>query len=259
MNEKPEDAWIRFAGDIAVSPGLVIGREDVGFPNVRADSLSLCLYFLEHFPQPSAEHWFPSLSQALAYPDCSIQEPQIPDGIPPTIAAPLIITAGRLYRSVTFTKIDNHSYQAEALGVEGQICSVTLQTSLGIDAGVTSGDPYVLLDVTPFSEFPQAPGSTVNPLDLCPEWDCHLILVCRELIPWCSLMPKGLSDYHLRRVTTLRWTPPDPSKSRWLPFQDSVRTVKPTSWTNPSKHYECWKVTDPDGTGMANNFTAVLQ
>lgn len=123
----------------------------MGFPDVRADSLNCCLFLLENFPQPSAEHWFPSLSQVLAYPDISIQEPQVKGA--PRISAALNITAGRLYRGVKLTMIDEHAYEAEAMGTEGKAFSATLsaQTNVGIDIGITTGHAYVLLDVTPFS------------------------------------------------------------------------------------------------------------
>jgi len=98
-------------------------------------------------------------------------------------------------------KVDGHSYWVESMGIEAQVCSVMLQTSPEIDVGIIAGDCYILLVISLFSEF--TPRSSVNPPDLCPEWDSHLILVCRELIPWSPLMSKGRSEYHLRRTTTL--------------------------------------------------------
>ena len=263
MDEEPGDAWIRFVGGLAANLGLLLGRQEMGFPDVRADRLNFCLFLLENFPQPSAEHWFPSLSQVLAYPDISIQEPQIQGT--PRIRASLNITAGRLYRGVKFTHIDDHAYEAEAAGAEGRVCTATLsaQTGVGIDVGIITGHAYVLLDVTPFSHpiQDQTPGFR-GPLslDVTPEWDSHLILVCRELTP--GKTPTGTAaDYHLRRVTSLRWIPPETCKSRWLPFQDSLRTIEPTFIVNPTQYYKRWQAPDPNvnGQDQLGSITVVLQ
>ena len=82
------------------------------------------------------------------------------------------------------------------------------------------GDSYVPLDITLCLEF--TPRSAIGLPDLCPEWDSHLILVCKELISWSSLVSKGLSEYV---CVEFWWMTRDPSKLRRLPFQDGVRAV----------------------------------
>lgn len=237
-NAEPEHAWQLFVRALAKIEEPCAESAWRAYACPRADTLAL--YLLSNFPHPSAEHWFPSFRQVEAYPNVSLQEPQLDDQTAPRMNAPLCIKWGRLYRRVRLI-IDiargskSGSWLASAPGYRRSICLENTNPRSTRDLDLVSGQTYTLLDLTPFyfhqvdavHDGNQTTQGIRNRHDAFrPIWNTNLIIVCRELSKWNPPSPGNsacLYQYRLRRVTSLIWRR-DPHE-HWLPFEETIRTM----------------------------------
>ena len=266
--ESSEDAWLRLVGTTL--------RLVTMFRKNNTSSMAHQLLTL--FPHPSAEHWCPSWSQIMNYPNISITEPQLPDGEPPQISAPLLVYAAHLYREVNLSRVTN------PLGMTTHFVATTLAgendkwTSAHFHPIATGVIPvlealdeslqYVVIDITGFRirHLPQDKGegqilepTIFPPSTFAPTSDTHLLIICRELSRWPPPSPVGTDEhrrptgmkypYRLRRVTSLCWTPPKGQASPWLEFSPaaSAHVVLDPDRSHPYIYYpEIFWNTDPE-------------
>lgn len=232
--ECPDVAWTRLVHASAqVSTGQCL--RCIGQPGLRGDK-HFVAQLLRLFPHPSAQHWFPSWAQVMKYPDVTLKEPQLPDGVKPDMDCSLRLYGGRLYRGVTLTKCklrpeaiaSTPTHTREIFRVtNGKGSSIILRPHRPAHAPeqwpIIEFDPaeqYVLVDLEP-----QAPcGGSVTR-------ESHSLVVCRELTAWKpprngwdgritveELKDPGAYHYRLRRVTSL-----DYEKPGWLPFSADLQ------------------------------------
>ena len=220
--ECPDVAWTRL---VHASAQVSTGQcwRCIGGPGLRGDK-HFVAQLLRLFPHPSAQHWFPSWAQVMKYPDVTLKEPQISDGVKPDKDCSLRLYGGRLYRGVTLTKCNqpathiretfratNDAGQSIILRPHSTVHALEQCPTIEFDLA----EQYVLVDLEP-----QAPcGESVSR-------EPHSLVVCRELTVWKPprsnwdgrITVENLKDpsayhYRLRRVTSL-----EHEKPGWLPF-----------------------------------------
>ena len=229
-SETPSYAWNRL-----VKTAARIEEDD------EEELMSFGVQLLKIFPHPSAEHWFPSWAQVMQYPDVSIQEHQLEDGVQPERECSLHINVGRLYKGCDIRwDSETKYYFATAPGPDGVDLEVKLFSSTGKHFSgneIKAGYSYVIIDITP-SKMKDLENSRIYAHPEKPAWRKHLLVVCREITPWIKTQSPTMSSVHekyktnpyqyiLRRVTTLQWNPAgQDSKSdkpqAWLPFQPTL-------------------------------------
>ena len=227
-DECPDVAWTRLVHASAVVYSSYCTWCSQGD---RVNSNHFVAQLMRLFPNPSAQHWFPSWAQVMKYPDVTLKEPQLPDGIKPDIDCSLRLYGGHLYRGVTLTKCRPHSES---------IATHTGETFIAKhDAGrsviLRSHSPVRPLEAWPIIEF--SPAERYVLIDLEPHCPLtarvlHSLVVCRELTAWNpprsdwdgEITVEELKDpdayqYRLRRVTSLQCEEPG-----WLPFPADLQS-----------------------------------
>lgn len=232
-NENPELAWQRLVHAASHIWTTACGDCPPGGHFVEQ--------LLTLFPHPSAEHWFPSWTQLMSYPDVSLQEPQLPDGIAPQMDCSMRLNGGHLYRGVKLKMVTDHdriAYAATITTPESSNSVILYPTNSAPEQAVIDPEEqYVLLDLTPFVT------STWQPKPI-PARKSHLLVLCRELTKWQQPAPPSQStpqpadvyDYRLRRVTSLKWD--SGSEVSWLPFtSDLIPSQSGVFNTDPTTNY----------------------
>ena len=161
----------------------------------------------------------PSWAQVMKYPDISLQEQQLPDGVKPDIDCSLRLYGERLYRGITLTKCGGtHTSELEAfIATNGAGRSAILRPHAPVSMLLQfpiiefdSTERYVLIDLQPRNKYVGFQG-----------FQGFHSVVCRELTAWkpprndwgSNIMVEELNDpdayqYMLRRVTTLECEKP---------------------------------------------------
>ncbi|KAF8435599.1 hypothetical protein BGX38DRAFT_1135753 [Terfezia claveryi] len=255
-HETASDGWSRSVGLTSrVSNYIIRHCPD----HISADGLylgSMATQLLALFPNPSADHWFPSWAQVMRYPDVSVCEAQSVDTAPPPIDLSLKIIGGRLYRGVRLAPGKDASgrtthYNVYALvesrGIEKspsqqKLYAIGSPASLP-DVDISPDQEYVIIDITPIrididdhKEGCPEHGPAYADRSGEPMWGEHLLIVCRELSAWPSLPMEPTSDsitrppleYRLRRITSLGWKSAINNSGKpehfWLPFEAALQT-----------------------------------
>ncbi|RPB25477.1 hypothetical protein L211DRAFT_847844 [Terfezia boudieri ATCC MYA-4762] len=228
--------------------------------------MSVAMQLLRLFPHPSVDHWFPSWEQVMRYPDVSLAASRrgYEAELPPRTDRSLRLYNARIYREcivhgAQFPVAAGHAGSRHCIvskrGPNGQLQQLTMASPSGeIPSELLNKTyedrQYVLVDITTHHVTNEALSRLRVPM-----WKTHLILICRELSPF-QLPPPTLAgfepdparpqdtrhQYHLRRVTTLEWTPlaqefgdavenvnEENCRQLWLPFRADVR-VASQSW-----------------------------
>lgn len=200
--ESPEDGWLRLVHATAEVWTIECQLWNAGH---NPHSINRHVHFADQlltlFPHPSGEHWFPSWNQLMAYPDVSLREPQLPDGVPPKIECALRLQGGYLYRQIRLRRanidgIDSYlaSEQSCPTLEDSETHLTPLQVNLypynnswGHHPEIDENQSYVLIDITTIPETnrlgqmyittPRWIGMHKTPTDKVP----HILILCREL------------------------------------------------------------------------------
>ena len=259
--ESPSQAWERLVSCVATMQEHM----PCYYPCCYGTGMSVALQLLRLFPHPSVDHWFPSWEQIMRYPDVSLAAPQM--GYETEVLSrtdrSLRLYNARIYRECIVHGVESpvqagHTRPAHCIvikgGPDGQLHQLDIASPSGEIPGelldtTHEGWQYVLVDITTHHVIDQALSRLRVPM-----WRTHLILICRELSPF-QLPPPAPAEsepdsaplqnirhqYHLRRVTTLEWTPPEMTEQEfddaiknvneencrqlWLPFRADVRVA----------------------------------
>jgi len=260
----PEYAWQQFV--------LLLSAEDDGNINSGIQQL------LEPFPYPSTDHWFPSWSQILRYPDVYLAELQLDDDkISPNLVDALKIRSGKMYRGCYLRRcgagyVASDSTQNE---ISLEFCQGNLERAAEICPGISESVPYTLVQLMPLQLAPQPKTYSLlivarelrmlerkftkkdphQVYERCVHWDSYKNnqwapgkeFVCyRE-----DTSEVHRVQYYLRRVTTLVW---QHHRADELPFQDPVTLQK---WREYGELTE-WEDGILKGTNTKKHFTAYL-
>ena len=191
----------------------------------------LCL-----FPHPSKHHWFPSWSQVQQYPDVSerdsdASQSQTTSGIDYSLR----IMSGRIYRGCSLQLIKPPTPGTKAIycsTMDGKDAQLEA-TVPGIELYIDSRIKYVLVDISPDpSLWPHNFAKTCKNTDKghehLPLWLKSVIIVCEEVDTLALECPPAVTEYRLRRVTTLEWEcrPSGKPSGCWLPFEPSLAHMR---------------------------------
>ncbi|KAF8429406.1 hypothetical protein BGX38DRAFT_411724, partial [Terfezia claveryi] len=264
-SESPSQAWDRLVPCVASMQRYM----PCFYPCCYETGMSVAMQLLRLFPHPSVDHWFPSWEQVMRYPDVSLAALQrgYETELPPRTDRSLRLYNARIYRecivhSAQLLMPAGNAGSAHCIvikrGPDGQLQQLTMASPSGeipselLDTTYEDRQ-YVLVDITTHHVTNQALSRLRVPM-----WKTHLILICRELSPFQlpqptlagfepdSARPQDTRhQFHLRRVTTLEWTPPElvarefddavknvneeNCRQLWLPFKADVR-VASQSW-----------------------------
>jgi len=119
----------------------------------------------------------------MKYPDVTLKEPQLPDGVKLDIACSLRLYGGRLYRRVSVSKCttsDPINIKATFIAINDVGQSIILRSHSPVHPlqqwPIIEFDPterYVLIDLEPRGHEAEIEDSIV-----------HSVVVCRELTAW---------------------------------------------------------------------------
>lgn len=259
-SESPAQAWERLVSCVAKMQEYM----PCFYPCCYGTGMSVAMQLLRLFPHPSVDYWFPSWEQVMRYPDVSLAalQKECETEVLPRVDRSLRLYNARIYREciihgveppmpadnkgpahciVTKQGPDEQLQQLKMTSPSGEIPRELLDTT-------HKDQQYVFVDITTHHVTNQALSRLRVPL-----WRNHLILICRELSPFQLPPPAPVESrpepdpqnirhqYHLRRVTTLEWTPPELAEQElddvikdineencgqlWLPFRADARVV----------------------------------